>query len=68
MLHVLMARAVAEEHERAIQRRLLERAVREAARAAETVETAQAHPGRDGAAPGVDRAAGSCQTTPATIS
>ncbi len=68
MLHVLMARTVAQEHERAIQRRLLEHAVRQAARAAEADEMAPATPSRDPAAPVAGRPAGPRQTTPATIS
>ena len=65
MLHVLMARVVAEEHERAIQRRLLEHAVRRAARAAENVEAGPAPASRDSSP---DRPTGPCQATPATIS
>jgi hypothetical protein len=62
MLHVLTAQSLAEERERAIQRRLREREVWLAARAAKAAE-----PGRVAPAPAADRSSGACPPAPATV-
>ena len=62
MLHVLTAQIVAEERERAIQRRLREHAMRQEALAAKAAAAAPKVPAHDPRSHAPDRPCGACQS------